>query len=67
MEPLEHTRRARRMTRRQLADLAGVSRQMVYQYERRGAVPALAVARRLAEVLGVSVDRLWPPDGGDRD
>lgn len=39
-----------------LADLAGISRQMVFLYEHKGASPTLGALQRICKVLGVPLD-----------
>lgn len=42
------------------AKLLGTSRRLVYSYVRGTVVPGLDTARRIAGLLEVDVDRLWP-------
>lgn len=55
-------RRARGMTQSDLADAIGVSRSAVAQWESGRAGQATPHLRRVADVLGVSVDHLLGPD-----
>ena len=43
---------------RKFATLVGVSYMSVYLYEHDKQIPSVATARRMAEVLGVTVDKL---------
>jgi putative transcriptional regulator len=58
------------MTQEALASALGVSRQTVHAIERDKAEPSVALALRLAQVLGVPVDQLFwledPAAGTDR-
>lgn len=47
------------MSQRELAERAGCSHTQVSRYEA-GAEPTLPVARRIADVLGCSIDELYP-------
>jgi transcriptional regulator with XRE-family HTH domain len=51
-----------RLTQRELADLAGVSQQIVSQCEQsdRPHVPGPRVQRKLAAALDIDADSLWP-------
>jgi transcriptional regulator with XRE-family HTH domain len=52
-------RRARRLTRPQLADLSGVSRSVIFQIEvGRTRAPQIRVLEKLAAAMGVGVGRL---------
>lgn len=52
-------RRARRLTRQQLADLSGVSRSVIFQIEvGRTQAPQIRVLEKLAAAMDVSVGRL---------
>jgi transcriptional regulator with XRE-family HTH domain len=55
----ELARRARGLTQSNLADRAGVSRALVAMAER-GYRPGAATQQRIAAVLQVDVDHLWP-------
>lgn len=57
-------RRERGMTQNELADAIGVSRSAVAQWESGRAGQATPHLRRVADVLGVSVDHLLGPDAG---
>lgn len=51
-------RRARRLTRQQLADLSGVSRSVIFQIEIGGTqAPQIRVLEKLAAAMGVGVGR----------
>lgn len=52
-------RRARRLTRQQLADLSGVSRFVIFQIEvGRTQTPQVRILEKLAAAMGVGVRRL---------
>jgi transcriptional regulator with XRE-family HTH domain len=52
-------RRARRLTRQELADLSGVSRSVIFQIEvGRTQAPQLRVLEKLADAMNVGVGRL---------
>lgn len=59
---IAHLRGERGWTQGELADMLGVSRQTVISIERFRHDPALALAFRLAEVFGTTVDELFQPD-----
>lgn len=67
MEPLRTTGeaiRARRLaagiSQRELAERVEVSHTQIARYEIHGAEPTVPVARRIADVLGCSIDELYP-------
>lgn len=51
------------MTQQQLAEATGVSRQTVHAIERGKAEPSVALALRMAQVLGVSIGELFWLEG----
>ena len=51
-------RRRRRLSQGQLAEIVGVSRQIIYQYENDMTDPRLFTASCIADALGVSLDYL---------
>lgn len=55
---LRYLREKRQVSRRVLADLIGLSRNSVAQYERGERMPDLATAARIADHFGVSLDDL---------
>lgn len=57
VSPLEIVRRARRLSQRELAQLAGVSRETVSLIER-GENPTVRTAQRIASALGVTIDAI---------
>jgi transcriptional regulator with XRE-family HTH domain len=50
----------KRMTYRNLADQVGVTRQMIAHLAHNFRRPSLTTAQRISEVLGVSVEELFP-------
>lgn len=61
-ETLQKLRLARRMTLEQLSQAAGVSKSMLSEIERDKANPTIAVAWRLANSLGLSLNQLFASD-----
>lgn len=58
--PLARLRKARGLTQRELSAMAGVTQPQICRFEKGRHAPAgMAVARRLAAALGVSLDALW--------
>ena len=55
-------REAKGLRREDLASLAGISHAYIYKLESGAATPGLEIARRVAEVLGVTVDEAFPPE-----
>ena len=55
------------MTQQDLADRIGVTRQTILSIEKAKYTPSVALALRIARVLGVSVETLFQVDQGDRD
>lgn len=51
-------REAKKMTQQTLADAVGVTRQMISAIEN-GAMPSVNTLRKIAEVLGCSMDALF--------
>lgn len=60
--PLANMRRARTLNQAQLAALAGLSQQTISKAERRRLRLGLDVQFRLAAILGVSRNELFPED-----
>jgi transcriptional regulator with XRE-family HTH domain len=58
--PLANLRRTRTMNQADLAMLADISQQTLSKYERGLLVPTPDMQARLAAILGVSVDQLFP-------
>lgn len=54
-----------RMTQQQLADKAGVTRQTIIAVEAGKYSPSLALAFRIADALGVSIQDVFQYDGGN--
>ena len=59
VSPLELARRARGLSQRELAALAGVSRGTISNIER-GELPRVRTAQTIARALGVDLDALLP-------
>lgn len=55
---IETLRKARNMTRQELAEIVGVRECTIYQWERYDAIPRTDSAVRLMEFFGVSLDYL---------
>lgn len=62
---LKTMRRARRLTLKALADLAGCSESLLSRVENGHVVPSLTTLHRLCRALGVSVAALLEPPGDD--
>jgi transcriptional regulator with XRE-family HTH domain len=61
---IKELREAKGIRREDIASLAFVSYETIRRLEMDdGARPTLAVARRIADVLGVTVDEVFPPAG----
>ena len=60
---LKEIRESRRMERRELAERAKVHYNTVRFIENGKVIPTVVVARRLANVLGSSIDELFPGRG----
>ncbi|HEV3106183.1 MAG TPA: XRE family transcriptional regulator [Trinickia sp.] len=60
-EQIQRLRNERRMTLDDLSRAAGVSKSMLSEIERDKANPTIAVAWRLTNALGVSLDQLFAP------
>ncbi len=54
-----------RMTQQQLADKAGVTRQTIIAVEAGKYSPSLALAFRIADALGVSIQDIFQYNGGN--
>ena len=59
-QPLKARRMKLHLTQRSLALAAGISESYLGVLERGESTPTLRIARRLAEVLGTTLDALWP-------
>lgn len=55
---LQHLRERRRISRKTLAELCGLSKNTIARYERGERVPSLTDAAAIADALGVSIDYL---------
>ena len=58
-------RQARILTQQQLADLVQVSRQMISAIEKGVKKPNIILALKLADVLGVPIERIFKLDEAD--
>ena len=56
---LRRLRERRRISRRVLSELCGLSRNMISRYERGERVPPSDVLKLLADLFGVTMDELW--------
>jgi len=56
---LRRLRERRRISRRVLSELCGLSRNMISRYERGERVPPSDVLKLLADFFGVTMDELW--------
>src|SRR5260370_30604605 len=66
-EQIQRLRNERKMTLDDLSRAAGVSKSMLSEIERDKANPTIAVAWRLTNALGVSLDSLFAPKGAGSD
>lgn len=66
-EQIQRLRNERKMTLDDLSRAAGVSKSMLSEIERDKANPTIAVAWRLTNALGVSLDRLFAAQGREAD
>jgi transcriptional regulator with XRE-family HTH domain len=64
-QKVREARRLLGLTQQQLGDMVGVSKRAVVAYENSGVIPRQNVKRRLAQVLGVSLDYLEQGDVDD--
>ena len=51
-------REVKGMSQTQLAEVSGVSREMIGRYERSKAIPSVDAAKKIADAFGVSLDYL---------
>lgn len=58
-ENLQRLRERRRVSRRVLSELCGLSKNRIARYERGEQVPTSDALRSLADFFGVSMDELW--------
>lgn len=56
---LQALREHKRVSRRVLSELCGLSKSAISRYERGERVPSLKDAAALAECFGISIDELW--------
>lgn len=56
---LQALRERKRVSRRALSELCGLSKNMIARYERGERIPSLADAAVLAEFFCVTLDELW--------
>ena len=61
-EKLKKYRESRGFTQEQFAEVAGVSRQLISRMELGEITPSLNVARRIADVLNITIDELVRED-----
>jgi transcriptional regulator with XRE-family HTH domain len=62
-EKITQLKKAKNLSQIALAEATGISRDAISKYERGDAVPSVEYAKRIADVLGVSLDYL----AGDED
>ena len=56
---LRRLREQRRVSRRVLSELCGLSKNMIARYERGERIPTSDALELLADFFGVSMDKLW--------
>ncbi len=64
---VRHQRLIADMTQQELAERVGVTRQTILSIEKTRYTPSVALALKLAEVFGVSVEELFQLNRGDAD
>ncbi|MFK6999648.1 helix-turn-helix domain-containing protein [Flavobacterium oreochromis] len=57
-EKITQLKKAKNLSQIALADATGISRDAISKYERGDAIPSVEYAKRIADVLGVSLDYL---------
>ena len=62
-EKITQLKKAKNLSQIALAEATGISRDAISKYERGDAIPSVEYAKRIADVLGVSLDYL----AGDED
>lgn len=67
MNRVRELRRERGWSLDELSQRTGVSKSHLSSVERGMKSPTIAIARKIAEVLGVSLDRLFPPEESKKD
>jgi len=55
---LKELRLAKGLTMEQLAELLGVTRQMVYNYESKKRTPSVEICKKYSEIFGVTTDNV---------
>lgn len=66
-EKLRETRKAKEMNQTELAEAIGVTQRSLTNYERGCAVPRKKILRKMAEVLGVTVEYLTNDETDDTE
>lgn len=56
---LRRLRERRRISRRVLSELCGLSKNMISRYERGERVPTMSEAAALADFFSITLDELW--------
>lgn len=64
---IRELRKRREMTQSAVACEAGISQEYVSQLERGEKIPSLKTAQRIARVLNVTTDQLWPLSANGSD
>lgn len=59
MKSLKQVRISKGMTQKELADSVKLSQETISQYEIGNRTPSIVVARKIADVLGVSLDNIF--------
>lgn len=60
MNLISQIRAERNLTQRQLAELVGITYQSLQRYENGSVIPSAVMAIRIAKVLNVTVEDLFP-------
>ena len=64
---LRELRESAKMTQAELAEKIGVTRALIAQYELGSKSPTVPVAARIAQIFGVTIDRIANGEEGERE
>lgn len=62
---IKHFRERKRMTQAELAEYCGVTPSVVSQYESNGKIPNFILGMKIAQLLGVSAEKLMKGEEAD--
>lgn len=63
---IKHFRESKRMTQAELAEYCGVTPSVVSQYESNGKIPNFILGMKIAQLLGVSAEKLLKGEETDK-